>query len=522
MIRKHQNVSVVSRKSKYIIAGVAVGLCAGFVVSAFRWLITKWIDVVLEVNHFLTQHWHQPWWLLLWMLVSLILAIILGLIVKSEPHIKGSGIPQVELQLQGKLSMNWWRILWKKFVGGALAIGSGLILGREGPSIQLGAAVGQGVASTLKSNKVQENVLISAGAGAGLAAAFNAPIAGLMFVLEEVHHNFSRNVVLTTLTAGLVSNFVSLQFFGLTPSLNLGNYEVFPVHLYWVIVILGVVLGLLGWLYQQGIFALPKIYSTLFPKVPKHFYSVIGFLIMIPIGLYSQDLLFGGGELVFDLVEKQPAMIFLFGLFICRFILAMMSYGTGLPGGIFLPILSLGAIIGSLFGEMAVSVLHVPEAYYSSFVIYAMAGYFAAIGKAPLTSLLLVTEMVGGLNQLMPLGICVLSAYLTAEFLKMAPIYEVLAEKMSHDEDDEHTGRRTVFEVPVPVESKLVGRMVKEIAWPKDIIIATIRRGEKEFVTKGDLRIQAGDLLIVVTDEGHLAKMQDAVNHLAMMEVELQ
>ncbi|KAA1037570.1 chloride channel protein, partial [Lacticaseibacillus paracasei] len=100
-------------------------------------------------------------------------------------------IPQVEGQLAGELEMHWWSILWRKFVGGVLALGPGLFLGREGPSIQLGASVGQGLAAGFKLSGTDRRLLIASGSAAGLAAAFNAPIAGTLFVLEEVYHNFS-------------------------------------------------------------------------------------------------------------------------------------------------------------------------------------------------------------------------------------------------------------------------------------------------------------------------------------------
>ena len=139
----------------------------------------------------------------------------------------------------------------EKFIGGILAISPGLFLGREGPSIQLGAVVGQGYSQWRQSAKSEEKILISSGASAGLAAAFNAPIAGLLFVLEEVHHSFSPLVWLTSflrpfpLTLFLCISSDCSQFFILV-RLNL-----LPLEYYWTLVLLGVLLGLLGWIYQK-------------------------------------------------------------------------------------------------------------------------------------------------------------------------------------------------------------------------------------------------------------------------------
>lgn len=498
-------------KAGYIVIGILIGLLVGTVVSVFRLLIGRILESVVMMYHAMQQN---PLLIVGWGIFSLVMAFILGRIVKSDPDIKGSGIPQVELQLQGKMEMNWWSVCWKKFVAGSMAIGSGLLLGREGPSIQLGASVAQGVAETIGSNRVQKSIFISSGAGAGLAAAFNAPIAGLMFVLEEVHHTFSPLVALTTLTAAVVSNFVSLNIFGAHPSLNLGNDQLFPMEYYGFVIILGIILGLFGWVYHHYTLQLPYIFAKLFPKVPTYYYCIIALLAIIPLGLWNPDILGGGGEMILQLLEENHTVQFLALLFVIRLFYSMVSYGTGLPGGIFLPILSLGALLGLVYAEILIQYFGVDSSVRVSFVFFAMAGYFAAIGKAPLTALLLVTEMVGGLNQLMPLGICTLTAYIVADFLKMGPIYEILAERLADEIPHEIKGQRTTFEVPVMVESPLVGKMIRDIPWPKDIVIATVRRGAKEEVTRGDTTLRAGDILIVVCDEGVVGERFEMIRQL--------
>ena len=145
-------------KSSYIAIGAIIGILVGTTVSLFRLFLGKTLEGVVVVYSYLQE---APQWIPVWFLFSMVMAVILGQIVKSEPDIKGSGIPQVELQLQGKMDMNWWSVCWKKFVAGSISIGSGLLLGREGPSIQLGASVAQGVAEGLKSNRVQKNIFIS-------------------------------------------------------------------------------------------------------------------------------------------------------------------------------------------------------------------------------------------------------------------------------------------------------------------------------------------------------------------------
>lgn len=178
--------------------GIIVGLVVGIIVGSFRFLIEKGFHLIQGLYQ---DQGHLVRNLFVLVLFYILICWLSAKLTRSEKDIKGSGIPQVEAELKGLMSLNWWGVLWKKYVLGMLAIASGLMLGREGPSIQLGAVGGKGIAKWLKSSPVEERSLIASGAAAGLAAAFNAPIAGLLFVVEEVYHHFSRFFWVSTLAA---------------------------------------------------------------------------------------------------------------------------------------------------------------------------------------------------------------------------------------------------------------------------------------------------------------------------------
>ena len=227
----------------FVWRGIVVGCVSGIVVSLFRLLI-GFISAKV-VNYYELSH-EQPSLLILILGMTLFIVVAIGFLIKSDSDIKGSGIPHVEGELKGLLHPDWWSVLWKKFVGGVLAISMGFMLGREGPSIQLGAMAGKGVAQSLKAERMEKRVLIASGAAAGLSAAFNAPIAGLLFVIEEIYHQFSRLVWITALVASLVANFISLNIFGLTPVLDMpGDLAVLPLKHYWILLLLGAFLGVI-------------------------------------------------------------------------------------------------------------------------------------------------------------------------------------------------------------------------------------------------------------------------------------
>ncbi|MFT8393678.1 MAG: ClC family H(+)/Cl(-) exchange transporter [Liquorilactobacillus ghanensis] len=495
----------------FVLMGLLVGVMTGAVVSAFRYCI----EFGLRYSQLVYLHLRTTpfvWWQWILLLgVNLGLALIVACLIKKEPNISGSGIPQVEGQLADELEMNWWSILWRKFIGGVLALSPGLFLGREGPSIQLGSSVGQGLASCFKLSGRDQRLLIASGSAAGLAAAFNAPIAGSLFVLEEIYHNFSPLVWVTTLAGAIGSNFISLKVFGLVPVLHLNYSRSLPISSYWHLILLGIILGLFGYLYQRVLLMMPCWYYKL-THLPRFLQGIVPFTLIILVGYFTPNLIGGGNGMIIGFGRYIPSLFVLIIIFIVRFVFSMVSYGSGLPGGIFLPILSLGAIIGAIYGVFMNQLGLLPHIYIMNLIIFSMGGYFAGIGKAPFTAILLVTEMVGKLTHLMPLAVISLTAYLIVDLLGGAPIYEALLEQMKMPKAIQQIHHPDQLEVPVFFGSFLNGKTVRDIPWPKDTLLIEIRRGEIEIIPHGDTLIREGDTLVLLTDITQRARVKHQIN----------
>ncbi|MCY9807250.1 chloride channel protein [Lentilactobacillus senioris] len=480
-------------KVRYIANGLLIGFFAGIVADLFRY----GIEISLKQSQQLFRSiQHGNWLSLLTLLIWILTAtIITGLLIKQQPNISGSGIPQVEAQLDDELDYNWWSVLWRKLVGGVLAIGPGLALGREGPSIQLGAAVGQGAAKFLDNHGSDRRIMIAAGAAGGLSAAFNAPIAGTMFVLEEVYHNFSYPVWLTSLASAVSANLVSLYIFGMQPVLSLHYQHSLPISQYWHLILLGILLGVLGRIYQWVLLHQTDFYK-LFIWVPKLLWGLIPFAALIPLGIWHPTWLGGGNGIILSFNTVNYSLMTLVILLLVRFAFSMLSYGSGLPGGIFLPILSLGAIIGAIYGVGMSQLNLLAPQYVYNLIIISMAGYFTAIGKAPFTAILLVTEMVGSLEHLMPLAVLSLVAYGIDDLLNGKPIYAELRERLVPSNIG-HVGNPTEIQVPVFESNQIEPFYVKELPWPKNCLLVKIQRGEKLLIPNGNTLIRPGDTLIV-------------------------
>ncbi|MEK1391517.1 ClC family H(+)/Cl(-) exchange transporter [Limosilactobacillus fermentum] len=502
---KYSNARSVGRA---IVIGVAVGLVA----SVFRLAIQD--VLVLTKLAFLFFH-QQPLWLLAWVAVTVPLALFLGRMAQKNPNIKGSGIPQVEGQLTGQFDEQWWPVLWRKFFGGILSIGPGLFLGREGPSIQVGATVGQGIVEGRGKKKltaIERRVGIASGAAAGLSAAFNAPIASSMFVLEEVYHNFSPLVWLSVFISSISANFVSMQFFGLKPDLDLPHEMYFPVNQYGYLLLLGLFLGILGRLYQYVILRLGT-WSRKVTWFKPAWYPVIPFLLVIPTAWWWPNTLGGGNGLIISLTNLPTSVCLFLWLFVLRFVFSMISYGSELPGGIFLPILTLGAVLGGLYCVILIHLGLIPARFLANYVIYAMAGYFACISKAPFTAILLITEMVGSLAHLMPLAVVAVVAYLVVDVLGGAPVYTAMFESFIHRQPHQSLEGITQMTTTIYAGTALDGVLVKDYPWPPSCLILMVYRGEEEIVPHGDTRLQVGDTLVIqLTGASHLKSQQAIIS----------
>lgn len=420
---------------KHVGAGIVVGFLTGLVVGAFRWIIDQTLEFLAYIYPQMASH---PLLILPYVFVMVIIALLLGRLLKGRTlDLVGSGVPQIEAILLGKHEMKWWSVLWRKFVGGLLAICPGLFLGREGPCIQMGACIGQGLSEKIfHLNKEERHLLLQCGAAAGLAAAFSAPLAGTVFLLEEVTHNFRNRVWVPALAACIAADFATFFYFGTKPCLYLPIKTDLPFSAYPWLLVVGVVIGAGAYGFQYGILNLRWWYGKL-TLIPRRFHSIIPLLLVIPVGLWNVNLL-GGSHKVIQFLTTMPAnnswatcLGLLVVFLVIRFVGTMVSYGATVPGGIFMPIFVLGGIWGAIAGIIMVHAGIIPASCYLNMIVLGMTSYIAATEGTPFTSILLATEMVGSIEQILPMALLTFVAYYTSMALGSQPlIYDALRKEM--------------------------------------------------------------------------------------------
>lgn len=358
-------------------------------------------------------------------------AIAAWLVRRYSPRASGSGVPDVEAVLEGELPDDSpFRLIPVKFFGGLLAIGAGLALGREGPTIQMGASTAHLVGKMFKRNWPDCRMLLAAGAGAGLATAFNAPIGGSIFVLEELVQRFEPRLAILTLGASATAITVARLLLGNAPDFQLQALAFPSTGINPLFFVLGALAGLAAIAYNRAILGALSVADGL-PRWPVELHaSIIGAAVGM-LAWVAPGLVGGGDPITQRALAGAGTLTLIPLLFLVRFGLGAVSYATATPGGLFAPLLVLGAQLGLFFGFLCRFVFSGLNLQPEAFAVVGMAAFFSGVVRAPLTGIVLVTEMTGNVTMLLPmLGAC-FAAMLLPTLLRNPPIYDSLRERIA-------------------------------------------------------------------------------------------
>lgn len=499
---------------KLIGIGCLIGALVGLIVSLFRILIEKYLKTLIYLY---SESQKNIFLLLLILLAMICFAVLVGFVMKHDPNVQGLMDNKQRNELAK--NTNWFALLIRNFFINVITVGSGLFVGHGKPSIQMGSLIGQGVSELTTMNDVEKKVLISAGATAGMSAAFNAPIAAVLFIVEEVWHSFSPLVWITSFTAALVASGISIDIFGVIPILHLPDVpNIEPKNYIWL-VIFGLLMGLFARIYQINIINVVHLYKKV--KIPRWLTGIIPFTWIVPIAYFWPNVIGGGNNIVLSLGTINFTIPTLIALFLIRYVVSILSSGACLPGGIILPVLSLGALQGLIYADILYSFGFIAKENILLFVICGMSSYFGGIIKAPLTSIILITELVGDLHQLMPLGIVTLLAYIVVDFLGGNSAYQSLSDKLLSSnfmDEKQSIKEKSIINIAITETSNIIGKTIGEIELTDDAIITSLQRNGIEYVAKNTLRIEKNDVLVIMTDKAKKAEVENELKKLRIIE----
>src|SRR5499427_10221873 len=496
--------SIPGRRRRLFPRAMLVGLLAGGAAVLFRWAL-EYGDALRD-RLIVWAHQYPTWgWLLPMGVGALGAGCAVSLVRAMAPEASGSGIPHLKAVLARLRSLRWHVVLPVKFVGGALGIGSGLALGREGPTVQMGGALGAAVSQWLKVSPRERQTLIAAGAGAGLAAAFNAPLAGLIFVLEEVQRHFAPTVFGATFVASLIADVMTRFLTNQLPVFHVESIPAPPLIALPAFLGLGVVTGLLGVAFNRSLLRSLTFFARLsgwLVRLGRWAPGLIGAGVGAAVGglgWFVPSTLGGGQRLVEAVLQGHIALSLIPLWFLLRFGLTMVSYGCGAPGGIFAPLLVLGSLIGLAVGELTHLGMPGTIDHPGAFAVVGMAAYFAAIVRAPLTGIVLIVEMTNTYAQILPLFVACFAAYAIADWLGDEPIYEALLERdLRRDGSGGEGHGPLVVEFVVQEGARFDGKQVHELGLPAGCVLVTVHRDRYEVVPTPNTSLEVGNRLTVV------------------------
>lgn len=399
------------------VIGLVAALSAVFLKVGSGWLGTWRVH---------TTHLFPAWLAL--PAIGLVLGFVAGWLVdRFAPEAYGSGIPQVKATLANVPMTLSWRVAGIKLLSAIIAIGSGMTLGRQGPTVQVGASLAAGMSRWVPTSPDHRRQMIAAGAGAGLAAAFNAPIAGVLFIVEELLQDLSGLTLGTAIIASFIGGVISRLLGGGSLDLNLQLTESssqFSIPEIPFFVLLGILAGLLGALFNRGLIFSIKFYRKLHISLPLRV-ALAGFLSGVVVSMLPASFRDNTGlreSLITGGAHPNVAAI----AFAAQFILTLIAFGSGAPGGLFAPSLILGSCLGHIIG---VSELYITGAGSpTTYALAGMGGFFSAVSKVPITAIVIVFEMTTDFNLVLPLMIVSVAAYLVADKVVPGSLYEKLLE----------------------------------------------------------------------------------------------
>lgn len=427
-----QRIEKLQDRSPFIIVILAciVGTLTGLVGSLFQLAIARIIEWRLHSTSFFGDATASKY-LLAFLIPAVMGFIAYYLVKKYAPESSGSGIPEIEGALLDLRPVRWARVLPVKFLGGLAALGSGMVLGREGPLVQMGANLGKMVSDISHYDKQKtQYALVAAGAGAGITAAFNAPLGGIIFVIEEMREEFKYSEAsIKAVIAACVCACIAYQMvIGQNPILYLGQAAFAPLASLWICIVLGVFLGALGVFSNHAIIHTRQALDKLYDK-NRWIFPCTGFLIaglIGVVGLASPQFTGGGFAIIPDVIAGAYALLPLLVILLVRLLFTVLSFGSGAPGGVFSPTLALGTVAGVSFGLLMEHLMPAHEMPMMTYAILGMAGLFAATIRAPLTGIVIVIEMTGSYALILPLVLTCLASTLTAQTLGGLPLYSAM------------------------------------------------------------------------------------------------
>lgn len=457
-----------------------VGIITATVVFAFKYVASKIISFSNELYIFIRNN---KIYLPLAIAIVIILSLLSYTIYKKFKTTRGGGIPTAIGILRGVFTFSWLPTFFGMILSSFITFFVGVPLGNEGPSVMLGTSIGRGLTNKCgRKNKAWDRYIMTGGACSGFAVATNAPISGIFFALEEAHQRFSPMIIMTACCSVMfgmvtsewlsVATNINIELF---PELSIIKLDIFHI---WISIAIGIVVGLAAVLFSK-VYALSNYCSNKI-KGLKPLKFVLLFLISFFVGILSLDFIGTGHNLIEKLFVKNttPIWYILILILIFRTVMTLLSNNEGITGGLFIPTLTIGAIVSSLLATLLVKLNLIDASYYSSIVAIGIACSIASMIKTPITAIIFSIEALGCFNNITFVIVGVAISYIITEIFKVKSFNELVIDNRL---EKEHKDKSPLV-VDTYLEAKkdcfAIGKSIRDIFWPNNLFVLSITHNE--------------------------------------------
>ena len=491
-----------------LLYGSLIGLIVGSLVWAYNLAAELISEHTKEIYIFISEN---PFFAPLLFLALIALAFIAWLNVRYTAEACGSGIPYMEGAMRGLLPLRWFRSAVSMIFGSFISFFAGLPLGCEGPSVFIGGCVGRGTndigSKQYKSRYAWRRQSLTGGAAAGFAVAFNAPLAGIVFALEEGHKRFSPMILLPTAASVIVATLVSNVLTALTghgidnviftefaSAVNPSYREI------GYFVLLGLATGLLATLFSFALNMLNGFFKKI--KIPRIVKFVAVFVMTGIVGLFAIDAIGGGSMLIRKIAVMGIEWKILLGLYIIKFFQLILCSSSEVSGGYTIPIMSLGALLGGLMANLFIA-MGMDEGLYNLVVLISMCALLGAVIRAPIMSIILVVEMTRVTVHLWAACLVIVLAYFVIELFHVEAIFD---NSLGNILSKFFAGKRrklVEFEMEIEDGAFAVDRSVRDILWPANTLVIKVKNTDANgniiyrMDEDGERKIHVGDKFII-------------------------
>lgn len=480
-----------------LLFSVISGILTGILIFFFKISASKIIELSTLLYSFVRN---QPQYLPFMIAGASLLGVCSALCLRFAPNCRGGGIPTSIAILRGLIEFKWSKSIFMLFGSAMMTYLCGVPLGNEGPSVQMGTAVGRGTVRIFaKKHQAWDRYIMTGGACAGFAAATGAPLTGIFFAIEEAHRRLTPMIFMVasmTVAAGTITMEILCRVAEIPSSMfSFEITEALPLGELWIALIIGAICGICAILFTRVYRIFGSFMKSKLQSIPFVLQMVAVFAIVSVIGFLSAECIGSGHSLIDSIIEGHFIWYFLILFLLVRAFLLIGANHIGVSGGLFIPTLTFGAIIGGLCSSALVSMGLLDPTHHMVIVVIGMTAFLSASSRTPITAVLFAVEALCGLTNILPIILGATFSYLIIETFGEPSFSESVVESKVEKAHEGKAASLVDAYLVVQKDSFVVGKEIRDILWPPTCVILSIDK--KKTAAHGAVGISAGDRLHV-------------------------